>query len=116
MKYPLSDSTVTEKDVATYTIIKLLLCFLVCYLPGGILRIIFLIQSIAPNLFDIMPNSEAGRERFFYVYLVLNLVLISLNSMLNPLVLIPSTATGKKRRATKLEVLKRSETISHNYN
>ena len=107
-------SPTSEKDIATYTIIKLLLCFLVCYLPGGILRATFFVQSLTPNSFNVLPHTDIGRERFYYVYTALNLVLISLNSMLNPLFLIPNTGRDRERRATKLDILRR-DTMSNNY-
>ena len=91
------------------------MCFLVCYLPGGILRLIFVVQSLTPGLFDVLPRTPAGRDRFFYVYMALNLMLISLNSMLNPLVLIPSTAANRERRVRRQNIFRR-DTMSNNCN
>ena len=91
------------------------MCFLVCYLPGGILRLIFVVQSLTPGLFDVLPRTPAGRDRFFYVYMALNLMLISLNSMLNPLVFIPSTAANRERRVRRQNIFRR-DTMSNNCN
>ena len=97
------------RDVATYTIIKLLSCFLVCYLPGGIMRFIFLINTFKPGIFGvIVPTNPAGRERFFYSYILVNLVLVSLNSMLNPFMLIPNT-NKNARRSTKIVSQRQAE-------
>ena len=76
---------------------------------------IFVVQSLSPGMFNVLPHTPAGRERFFYVYMVLNLVLISLNSMLNPLVLIPSTAANGVRRVRKQNIFRR-DTMSNNCN
>ena len=72
------------KSTASITIMLMMICFIVCYLPGGVIRLLFFLKQLGIIGWSIVPVSESGRRLFLYGFYVVNLLLIAINSCLNP--------------------------------
>lgn len=79
---PLAPHT-NVKDTASITIMLMMMCFIVCYLPGGVVRLLFFLNELGIIRGSIVPVG-AGRRVFLYGFYVVNLLLIAINSCLNP--------------------------------
>ncbi|KAL5252279.1 hypothetical protein ACHWQZ_G015153 [Mnemiopsis leidyi] len=91
---------------ASQTTLCIALLFAVCYVPGGLLRFLFLLKQIGIIPFAVYPHSKPRQTVFLYMFFLINTYTATVNSFANPILYYTRTYRRREKIYKKYEARK----------